>query len=40
MKRIALLSSMLLLSLWLGAQERVPLWPKGKMGTGMEMFVI
>lgn len=31
MKRIALLFSLLLLSLWLGAQERVPLWPKGKM---------
>ena len=31
MKRISLLFSLLLLSLWLGAQERVPLWPKGKM---------
>ena len=31
MKRITLLFSVLLVSLWLGAQERVPIWPKGKM---------
>ena len=31
MKRISLLFSLLLLGLCLGAQERVPVWPKGKM---------
>ena len=31
MKRITLFFSVLLVSLWLGAQERVPIWPKGKM---------
>ena len=31
MKRISLLLSLLLLGLCLGAQERVPVWPKGKM---------
>ena len=31
MKRITLLFSVLLVSLWLGAQERVSIWPKGKM---------
>ena len=31
MKRISLLFSLLLLGLYLGAQERVPVWPKGTM---------
>lgn len=31
MKRISLLFPVLLCSLWLSAQERVPIWPKGKM---------
>ena len=31
MKRLSLFLSLLLLGLSLGAQERVPVWPKGKM---------